>query len=130
MDDDGGVGTLDFDADVRWQDWRRRLPRYLAQCDRYECRACGCQCSLVVLAYPAVNNVGVDAMAQRPGGDGAAGLATLRYPLEFEIGTIETPFGNFGASLARHGVHDIHGAHYLPPSAHLPGVFPGRIRSS
>jgi hypothetical protein len=33
--------------------------------------------------------------------------------LEFELWTVKPPLRDFGASFARHGVHDLHRAHYF-----------------
>ena len=46
-----------------------------------------------------------------------ASLAALADSLEFELWTVKPPLGAFGASLARHGVHDVHRAHYRRGSA-------------
>ena len=43
-----------------------------------------------------------------------------RNHLKFEFGAVITPFG--GASFARHGVHDVHRAHYLNLSAAIQDV--------
>jgi hypothetical protein len=51
------------------------------------------------------------------GGNGCARFSTLPNHLEFELGTVKPPRGDFGASSARHGVHDLHRAHCLRKSA-------------
>jgi hypothetical protein len=81
-----------------------------------------------MLAQPAVHDVGVDAMLESDGCYGGASLAAFANDLEFELGTVKPPLGDFGASLARHGVHDLHRAHYRLGSAHAQDVFTGRIR--
>ncbi len=73
-----------------------------------------------------MHNVGVDGVAQRHDGDGGAGLITLRHNLELEFGTEKSQLGDFDASLARHGVYDIHGAHYWRLLAPSQDVFAAR----
>ena len=45
--------------------------------------------------------------------------------LKFEFGTVIPSFGS--ASFARHGVHDVHRAHYLSQSAATQDAAPGRL---
>jgi hypothetical protein len=48
--------------------------------------------------------------------------------LQFEFRAVEPSLGGLGgASVARHGVHDVHRAHYLWISASIQGVLAGRI---
>ena len=44
-------------------------------------------------------------------------MAALADSLAFELWTVKPPIGDFGASLARHGVHDLRRAHYRRGSA-------------
>jgi hypothetical protein len=49
--------------------------------------------------------------------------------LQLEFGAVKPPLAGLGgASLARHGVHDVHRAHYLRISALLQYVLAGRLR--
>ena len=75
-----------------------------------------------------MDDVGVDAVPQGNGGNGCPWLAALPNHLEFELRTVKTPLGNFGASIARHGVHDLHRAHYRRGSAAAQVVLAGRLR--
>jgi hypothetical protein len=54
-------------------------------------------------------------------------LTALPDHLEFELWTVEAPLGDFGASIARHGVHDLHRAHYRRGLAWAQDVFTGRL---
>ena len=70
-----------------------------------------------MLAQPAVHDVGVYAAFESDRCYGSASLAALADSLEFELWTVKPSLGGFGASLARHGVHDLHRAHYRQGSA-------------
>jgi hypothetical protein len=83
-----------------------------------------------VFTQAPVNDVGVDAVPQRDGGNGCAWLTALPNNLVFELRTVKTPPGAFGASFARHGVHHLHRAHYRRGSAGAQDVFTGRIRGT
>lgn len=72
------------------------------------------QYTLVMFAQPAVHDVGVDAVLQCQPGDGRAGLSAGSDNLQLELCAAEPSLGGLGgASVARHGVHDVHRAHYL-----------------
>lgn len=61
-------------------------------------------------------------------GDGHTGLGAGPDNLQFELGAIEPSLGGLGgASVARHGVHYVHRAHYLRISAALQYGLAGRI---
>jgi len=81
-----------------------------------------------VFAQPPVDDVGVDAVLECNGCNGGASLTALAHSLEFELWTVKPPLGIFGVRLARHGVHDLHRAHYLRGSARAQDGLPGRIR--
>jgi TnpA family transposase len=83
-----------------------------------------------MLTQPPVHDVGVDAVFESDGCNRGASLAALTNSLEFELGAVKPALGDFGASLARHGVHDLHRAHYRRGSACAQDVFAGRIRIS
>jgi hypothetical protein len=51
-----------------------------------------------VFTQPPVNDVGVDAVPQRDGGNGCAWLTALPNHLEFELWTVKPPLEDFGAS--------------------------------
>lgn len=93
------------------------------------CNWLDAQGALTVFAQPPVHDVGVDAELEGDGCNGGARLATFANSLEFELWTVKLPLGDFGASFARHGVHDLHRAHYRPNSACAQDVFAGRIRN-
>ena len=127
--DDGGIGTLDFNTDVSGGLGCYRL-RDRAQGDRHKRLRSIDPRALAVFAQPAVHDVGVDAMLQCDPGNGRSGLGAGAYNLQLELRAVETPLAGWcGASFARHGVHDVHRAHYLWMSARLQGVFAGRIRN-
>jgi hypothetical protein len=86
--------------------------------------------ALTMLTQPPVHDVGVDAVFESDGCNRGASLAALTNSLEFELGAVKPAPGDFGASLARHGVHDLHRAHYRRGSAYAQDVLPGRIHSS
>jgi hypothetical protein len=49
--------------------------------------------------------------------------------LQLEFGAVKPPLAGLGgASVTRHGVHDVHRAHYLRISALLQYVLTGRLR--
>ena len=74
--------------------------------------------------------VGVDAVLHCHPCDGRAGLGAGADNLQLELWAVEPPCARWcGASLARHGVHDVHRAHYLWMSASFQCVFAGRIQS-
>jgi len=81
-----------------------------------------------MLTQPPVHDVGVDAVFESDGCNRGASLAALTNSLEFELGTVKPALGDFGASLARHGVHDVHRAHYRQGSALAQDVFSARLR--
>ena len=74
------------------------------------------------------HDVGVNAVPQRDGCNGCAWLTALPNHLEFELRTVKPSLGDFRASFARYGVHDLHRAHYRHRSAFAQNVFTGRIR--
>lgn len=81
-----------------------------------------------MFAQPAVHDVGVDAVLQCNPGNGRTGLGAGADNLQLELRAVEPPLGGLGgASVARHGVHDVHRAHYLRISAVLQYVLAGRI---
>ena len=125
--DDGSVGTLDFNADIRsGLDWCRLCGR--AQGDRHKCLWSIDQCALAMFAQPAMYDVGVDAVPQGHPSNGCAGLGARPDNLHLELSAVEPPLAGLrGASVARHGVHDVHRAHYLWISANLQGVLTGRL---
>jgi hypothetical protein len=82
----------------------------------------------VNLGTPGQISVGAYSVLERGGGNRGARLTAFPYYLEFELGTVKTSLGNFGASIARYGVHDLHRAHYLRNSTPAQDVLPGRIR--
>jgi len=64
-------------------------------------------------------------------GNGRTGLGAVPDNLQLEFGAGEPSLGGLGgASLARHGVHDVHRAHYHRISAVLQYVLAERIRWS
>ena len=127
--DDGGIGAFDLNADVRSGLHGCRLYGRI-QGDRHKGLWPIDQCALTVFSQPAVNDVGIDAVLQRHPGNGRAGLGAGSDNLQLKFGAIEPSFGGLGsASVARHGVHDVHRAHYLWMSASIQGVFAGRIRN-
>ena len=67
-----------------------------------------------------MNNVGINAMLHGHTSYGGICSGASRNHLKFEFGAVITPLG--GASLARHGVHDVHRAHYLNLSAAIQDV--------
>ena len=67
-----------------------------------------------------MNDVGIDAMLHGHPSYGCICSGACRNHLKFEFGTVITPLG--GASFARHGVHDVHRAHYLNLSATIQDV--------
>lgn len=67
-----------------------------------------------------MNDVGIDAMLHGNPSYGGICSGACRNHLKFEFGTVITPLG--GASFARHGVHDVHRAHYLNLSAAIQDV--------
>ena len=81
-----------------------------------------------MLAQPAVHDVGVHAVPQSDRCYGGTSLAALADSLAFELWTVKPTFGDFGASIARHGVHDLHRAHYRRGSAAAQYVLAGRLR--
>ena len=83
-----------------------------------------------MFAQPPVHDVGVDTVFERDRCNGGANLAALANSLKFELWTVKPPLGDFGMSLARHDVHDLHRAHYRRGSARAQDVFTGRIRRS
>jgi hypothetical protein len=108
----------------RWRCWLR------CQRDWYKCELLNCQGALAVFTHPSVNNVGVDTVAETNACNGGASLATFANDLEFELWTVKPPLGDYGASLARHRVHDLHRAHYRRSSARAQDVFTGCLRES
>ena len=66
------------------------------------------------------HNVGINAMLHGHTSYGGICSGASRNHLKFEFGAVITPLG--GASLARHGVHDVHRAHYLNLSAAIQDV--------
>ena len=51
--------------------------------------------------------------------------------LQFELKAVEPALGNLGgASLARHGVHDVHRAHYLNLFALIQDGMPSRLHKT
>ena len=82
-----------------------------------------------LLAQPAVHDVGVDAVGQGHAGHRGAALTALLRDLALELGTVKTSLGAIGGCFARHGVHDLHRAHFLLNSASHQDVLPGRIPS-
>ena len=80
-----------------------------------------------MFAQPPVHDVGVDTVFERDRCNGGANLAALANSLKFELWTVKPPLGDFGMSLARHDVHDLHRAHYRRGSARAQDVFTGRI---
>ena len=124
---DGGVCTLDLDADVASGKGRRWLCGR-TQGDRHKGLWPIDQCALSMFAQPVVHDVGVDAVLLCHCGNGRARLGAGADNLQLEFSAVEPPLGSLGgASIARHGVHDIHRAHYLWTSESLQCVFAGRI---
>ena len=74
-----------------------------------------------------MHDVGVDAVDQCHAGHGGTALTALLRDLSLELGTVKTSRGAIGGSFARHGVHDLHRAHYLGNSASPQDVLPGRL---
>lgn len=57
-------------------------------------------------------------MLQSHSSNGRAGLRTCLDNLQLEFSAVEPALGDLGgASFARHGVHDVHRAHYLNSKA-------------
>lgn len=84
---------------------------------------------LVMFAQPAVHDVSVDAVLQCQPGNGRTGLGAGSDNLQFELWAVEPSLGGLaGASVTRHGVHDVHRAHYLWISAILQYVIATRLR--
>ena len=67
-----------------------------------------------MFTYPPVHDVGIDAVLQSHSSNGRARLRACLDNLYLELKAVKPPLGALGsASLARHGVHDVHRAHYL-----------------
>ena len=89
------------------------------------------QRSPAMFTYPSVHDVGIDAVLQSNSSNGRAGLRACLDNLQLEFRTVEPALGDFGgASFARHGVHDVHRAHYLNLFAVLQDGMPSRLRAS
>jgi hypothetical protein len=72
------------------------------------------QYALVMFAQPAVHDVGVDVVLQCQTGNGCTGLGAGCDNLRFELWDVKPALRDLGGvSVARHGVHDVHRAHYL-----------------
>lgn len=88
-------------------------------------KVCG---RLISVPWLAVHDVGVDAVLHCHPCDGRAGLGAGADTLPLEPWAVEPPCTRWcGASLARHGLHDVHRAHYLWMSASFQCVFAGRL---
>ena len=64
-----------------------------------------------VLAQPAMDDVGVDAVGQGHRCNRCAVRPALRHDLRFECRAVIAPLRRWCVRLARHGVHDLHRAH-------------------
>ena len=81
-----------------------------------------------MLTYPSMHDVGIDAMLQGYGSNGRARLCACLDNMQLELWAIEPALGRLaGASLARHGVRDVHRAHYLSLFALLQDGTPSRL---
>ena len=82
-----------------------------------------------MFTYPSVHDVGIDAMLQSHSSNGRARLRACLDNLQLELCAVKPPCGDLGgASFARHGVHDVHRAHYLNSSVVHQGGMPSRLR--
>jgi hypothetical protein len=73
-----------------------------------------------MFTYPSVQDVGIDAVLQSHSSNGRPRLSACLDNLQLEFSAVEPALRNFGgASVARHGVHDVHRAHYLNSSVCL-----------
>ena len=79
-----------------------------------------------MLAQPTVHDIGVDAIGQGHDGHGRSGLVAILGGLGLDLWAVNASLGPIGLSFARHGVHDLHRAHYLLNAASPQGVLPGR----
>ena len=129
LHNDGAIGALYLHADVQLRvgcgAWCR-----LTQCDGHERSSLQLrhQRRRGLLAQPAMHDVGIDAVRQGHASHGRAALTALLHDLGLELGTVETPLRAIGGSFARHGVHDLHRAHFVLNSASPQDVLPGRIQ--
>jgi hypothetical protein len=84
-----------------------------------------------MFTYPSVHDVGIDTVLQCHSSNGRAWKRACIDNLQLEFMTVEPALGDLGgASFARHGVHDVHRAHYLNSSVELQDGMPSRLRSS
>ena len=84
-----------------------------------------------MFTYPPVHDVGIDAVLQSHSSNGRARLRACLDDLQLEFRAVEPALGDFnGASFARHGVHDVHRAHYLNLFAVLQDGMASRLRLS
>jgi hypothetical protein len=78
---------------------------------------------------PSVHDVGIDTVLQCHSSNGRARLCACLDNLQLEFSAVEPALRNFGgASVARHGVHDVHRAHYLNSSVCLQDGMASRLR--
>ena len=100
-----------------------------AQGDRHKCLWLNDQRSLAMFVYLSVHDVGIDSVLQSHSSNGRSWLSTCLDNLQLEVSAVEPALRNFGgARVARHGVHDVHRAHYLNSLvAHQDGM-PSRLR--
>ena len=86
------------------------------------------QRSLTMFTYPSVHDVGIDAVLQGHSSNGRARLPACLDNLQLEFWAVEPALGDLGgASFARHGVHDVHRAHYLSSSVSHQDGMPSRL---
>ena len=101
---------------------------FRAQCDRNKRLWLNDQRSQAMFTYPSVHDVGIDAVLQSNSSNGRAGLRACLDNMQLEFRTVEPALGDLGgASFARHGVHDVHRAHYLNLFAVLQDGMPSRL---
>jgi hypothetical protein len=82
-----------------------------------------------MFTYPTVHDVGIDTVLQCHSSNGRAWKRACIDNLQLEFRTVEPAFGDLGgASFARHGVHDVHRAHYLNSSVGFQDGTAGRLR--
>ena len=71
--------------------------------------------------------VGIEVITQSHDRNRCAALLALLYDLGLHLWAVKTSSEAIGVSLARHGVHDLHRAHFELNSALLQDVLPGRV---
>jgi SAM-dependent methyltransferase len=100
-----------------------------AQGDRHKCLWLNDQRSLAMFTYPSVHDVGIDAVLQSHSSNGRSWLSTCLDNLQLEVSAVKPALRNYGgASVARHGMHDVHRAHYLNLLVGHQDGMPSRLR--